>query len=840
MRYLKQALLLALVATTLVGCKADSTSSSNTPGTVVTNPGGGGNPVEPPPPVPLTYDVNVRRTSFGVPHINAADFGSMGFGYGYVHAEDNLCVLLEDLITIRGERARYLGRNGPNYVIVANGANASPLNSDFFWKLLATDEAVAALKADIVSEAAAATKGFAEGFNRYLAEIKAGQHPGRHTTCRDADWLQEISEDDMYRRYFRLGLLASSSVFVNEIASAQPPSPTNVPVPVSASAIAALPTDSLPFPLGGDLGIGSNMYALGPKATATGRSMLFGNPHFPWTGTERLYLSHLQVGDTEIMGASLYGVPAVLIGFNDKFAWSHTVSTAYRFGFYELTLNPADPTQYLYDGEFVQMEAVPITITVKEDDGSLTEESRTLYRSHYGPMLEFAVSGVTIFEWSYAKAYTLRDVNAENTRLINQFFEWNSAQSLEEFIELHGSVLGVPWVNTAATGPGKNAYYGDVTVVPHVTDAQARQCGTSPLSLAFEQLAPGLPLLDGSRVDCEFGTDADAPVPGIFGRANLPVLEREDWVHNCNDSYWATHPAELVTGFAKIIGAENTERSLRTRLCMQQIINQLNVGATGDAESTPTATPFTHDLLKDVVLDSAVLSEQLARSAVLSDYCSGGTLLGSDGLVDISAACAVLKDWDGKNNLDSVGGHLWREFWRGARSANLLWTTPYSGSPLVTGDPVNTPSGLATFNPEVQRAFADAVTRIESSPFALNTPLRQIQFSGIHPATATEDRIPVFGGEGFEGSFTIISAGSLKDTGYNVTFGNSYIQTVTWDQNDQPIADAFVTYSQSTDPASPYFRDMTEAYSRKEWIRLPYQEADIAADTKQTYVFKIQ
>lgn len=836
MKCVNQVLLLVVFAAVFVGCKADSTSSSDTPASsVVTNPGGDDNGA-----TPLTYDVTVRRTSFGVPHINAADYGSMGFGYGYVHAEDNLCVLLEDLITIRGERARYFGRSGDNYLIVANGANASPIDSDFFWKLLATDEAIANLKADIVPEATAATKGFAEGFNLYLSEIKAGQHPGRHAACRGEDWLLEISEDDMYRRYFRLGLLASSSVFVNEIANAQPPSSSNVPLPVSASAILDLPGDSLPFPLGGDLDIGSNMYALGPKATATGRSMLFGNPHFPWTGTERLYLSHLNVGDTEIMGASLYGVPAVLIGFNDKFAWSHTVSTAYRFGFYELTLNPADPTQYLYDGEYLQMEAVPITITVKEDDGSLTEESRTLHRSHYGPMLEFAVEDVTIFEWSYAKAYTLRDVNAENTRLINQFFKWNSAKSLEEFIELHASVLGVPWVNTTATGPGKNAYYGDVTVVPHVTDEQARQCSTSPLALAFEQLAPGLPLLDGSRADCEFGTDADAPVPGIFGRANLPVLEREDWVHNCNDSYWATHPAELLTGFAKIIGAENTERSLRTRLCMQQIINELNVGATGDAETTASITPFTHDRLKEAVLSSAVLSEQLARDAVLADYCPGGTLLGSAGPVDISSACAVLTAWDGNNNLDSVGGHIWREFWRGASRADLLWTTPYSGSPLATGDPVNTPSGLATFNPQVQRAFADAVTRIESSPFDLDTPLRQIQFSGIHPETSTEDRIPIFGGEGFEGSFTIISAGSLKDSGYNVTFGNSYIQTVTWDQNDQPIADAFVTYSQSTDPASPYFRDMTEAYSRKEWIRLPYQEADIAADTQQTYVFKIE
>src|SRR3546814_5270324 len=80
--------------------------------------------------------------------------------------------------------------------------------------------------------------------------------------------------------------------------------------------------------------------------------LLWGNPHFPWSGTERLYLAHLTIpGRFDIMGASLYGLPAVLIGFNDHFAWSHTVSTASRFTLYELTLNPLNPKQYLYDGK---------------------------------------------------------------------------------------------------------------------------------------------------------------------------------------------------------------------------------------------------------------------------------------------------------------------------------------------------------------------------------------------------------------------------------------------------------------------------------------------------------
>ncbi|MGB1581415.1 MAG: penicillin acylase family protein, partial [Nevskiales bacterium] len=568
-----------------------------------------------------------------------------------------------------------------------------------------------------------------------------------------------------------------------------------------------------------------NMYALGPDAVSN-ESLLLGNPHFPWTGTERLYLSHLQLPDAEIMGASLYGVPAALIGFNEHFAWSHTVSTAFRFTFYELTLNPTDPTQYLYEGEMRDMEATDVVVDILEEDGSVSTETRTLYRSHYGPMLEFGVSGVPVLEWTPLKAYTLRDANAENDRLMNQFFRWNRAKSYEEFVELHSSVLGIPWVNTAATGPGKPAYYGDVTVVPNVPDSKVQTCGAQPLQTALDLLMPGLPILDGSRASCEWDSDEDAPAPGIFGPANLPKITRNDWVHNCNDSYWLSNPAEPLTGFDAIIGNEDAERTLRTRLCMQQVIKRL------DGSDGRPGNRFDLDTLQDIALESTVLSEQLARQTILDTLCAVPVpILGSSGPVDIAEACNVLAAWNGKNDLVSVGGHIWREFWRRLGGPlpvatplnDLIWTTPFSAA-----DPVNTPNGLNPLNPTVIQAFADGVQAVLDSPFELDTPMGQMQHSGVHDSI-----IPIFGGEHFAGSFTIANSrgGGLTDNGYEVTYGNSYIQTVTWNSQGQPVAEGFITYSQSGDPASPWYKAMTEAYSAKQWIKFPYTDAEIAADT---------
>lgn len=785
------------------------------------------------PSTPATgskYDVTVTRTQLGIPHIKAANFASAGYGYGYTFAEDNLCTMYDDYLTIRGERSKYIGPDG-TYSIPANSQTADNLSSDFFWKFMATDEVVAKLKASALPELQEVSLGYVDGFNRYIAELKAGQHPDRHLACRDAAYLQPITEADMYRRYYRLAVIASASVFVSGVGSAQPPSLTNPTGPILGAAEtkkALEESDALAF-FRGDRPFGSNMYAIGPEGSATGMPMVFGNPHFPWTGTERLYIAHVTIpGRMDIMGSALYGVPAVLIGFNDKFAWSHTVSTAYRFTLYQLELNPANPTQYLYDGAFRDMEPTELTVEVKQEDGSIVPMKRTLYRTHYGPMVglkqNLAPLGlVNLLPWTNAVGFTMRDANAENDRLINQFAKWDQAQSLTEFKALQKSVLGVPWVNTVAAGPGEKAYYADITVVPHVTDAQRQTCNAEPLSSVFGQIVKGVPLLHGSFSMCEWGSDDDAPAPGIFGASNLPSIERDDYVTNCNDSYWLVNANEKIEGYNSIIGPEGTERSLRTRLCILQAQRRM------DGTDGLDGKKFTYEQLKEITLGSALYSVELARDSVLNTLCPIGFALTTTGPVNIADACAVLQAWDGRANLDSRGAHLWREFWRRAiaapggipvnPTAPLNWLTPFSAD-----DPVNTPNTFNVALPTVQAALGDAVKAVQASGFALDEPFGNVQHSGVNGAD-----IPIFGGTGAEGAFTVVSGtGNLDADGYGVTYGNSYIQAVTWDDKGA-VAEGFITYSESTDPASPHFNDYTKEYSAKRWHRFPFHADEIAA-----------
>ena len=200
-------------------------------------------------------------------------------------------------------------------------------------------------------------------------------------------------------------------------------------------------------------------------------------------------------------------------------------------------------------------------------------------------------------------------------------------------------------------------------------------------------------------------------------------------------------------------------------------------------------------------------------------------MLTTAGPVDVGEACAAIENWSLRDNLDDVGGHVWREFFAGVTgiNANARWLTRFSAT-----DPVNTPRGLNVANPQVQQALGDAVTRISGAGVAMNAPLRSLQRSGV----IGDQTVPVFGGTGGEGAFTIISAPRLTDKGYPVTYGNSYIQTVTWSDNGPNAkvrAEGFITYSQSTDPANPHYFDFTQEYSAKRWHPFPFHADEIAA-----------
>src|SRR3954453_1995016 len=166
------------------------------------------------------YRAEIRRTSGGVPHVKARDYGSLGFGYGYADAQDQLCAFPDIVVTVSAHRSRYFGTDAdsPN-----GGTN---LQSDFFWKRIhdaRTVERLAKRKAPHgpAEKVRQTVKGFAAGYDAYLRKTGRAKLPD--PTCRGKAWVRPITARDVYRRFYQLGLRASSGNFLREIVTAAPP-----------------------------------------------------------------------------------------------------------------------------------------------------------------------------------------------------------------------------------------------------------------------------------------------------------------------------------------------------------------------------------------------------------------------------------------------------------------------------------------------------------------------------------------------------------------------------------------------------------------------------------------
>src|SRR5207244_13616961 len=120
-----------------------------------------------------------------------------------------------------------------------------------------------------------------------------------------------------------------------------------------------------------------------------------------------------------------------------------------------------------------------------------------------------------------------------------------------------------------------------------------------------------LPVLDGSRSSCQWGSDPDAVEPGTFGPSHMPHLFRSDYVENSNDSFWLTNPHQPLTGFARIIGNERSARSLRTRSGLVMIEQRLH-GTDGDP-----GNKFTLPLLQKMVFADRQYAGELFRNQLV-------------------------------------------------------------------------------------------------------------------------------------------------------------------------------------------------------------------------------
>jgi acyl-homoserine-lactone acylase len=770
-------------------------------------------------------EAEIIRNEQGIPTIEADSYKALGFGYGYAFAEDNICVIADTYLTSNAERSKWFGPDAESPEGFTN------LDSDLFYQRIKDRGTVADLYTRKPPEGPKAEvqqviKGYVAGYNRYLKDTGVAKIPD--PTCAGQPWVRPITKMDVYQRFYELTLYASGGVAIDGIAEAQPPATSARPQAYSTARAAAAEVTPAETEQVAELGseldfsgdTGSNAWGLGSEATATGGGMMLANPHFPWDGPRRFYQSHLVIpGELNVSGASLFGVPVVLIGHTEKLAWSHTVSTAFRFTPFQLTLDPNDPTSYLVDGQPRQMEQNTVTVEVKRPDGSVAPVSRTLYTTEYGPITN-SIEGESLFAWTPSTAFALFDANADNTRLLNHYFDTDHAQSTKDLLAILRKYQGIPWVNTIAADSKGRTLYADIGAVPNVDDAKATECASALGQITFSQL--GLPTLDGSRSECALTTDADSAAPGLMGASKQPFLERRDYVANSNDSYWLTNPEQPLEGFPRIIGSERTQRSLRTRLGLIMLRQRLA------GEDGKQGDKFTANQIRRLVFQDRHYAGELWREQLVA-YCNAHpTMVGSAGPVDVSGACAALAGWDEKVNLDSRGAILFARFMDKFGSGAGRFSTPFDLSA-----PVTTPAGLDTADPDLEPSLADAVTDLQAAGIPLDAA-----YGDFHTATRGAERIPIHGGEGGQGVFNAISDVWNPAAGYDdVRAGSSFVMVTSFDPATKcPRDRSILTYSLSANPNSEHFADQTRMFSQKQWVDPPFCPGEVARTAESVTV----
>ena len=340
--------------------------------------------------------IEIVDDAYGVPHIHAASIPDAFFGQGYVVARDRL-------FQIDFSQRRELGRM-----------------AEAFGSRFAQHDAAARLfhyRGDLDTElkrvprdVLACARAYVAGINARIDEVVADPAllpleyrildvaPLRWT-LRDLVIARGASignADDEVRRaqLAALGLLDLDAV----VAPLRPAHRMVVPdgldvAAVSKADLGILRLGRLPFgpdtPTAEPAGAiersnaGSNAWTVAPARTATGRAILANDPHLGIGGFGPRHVAHLTAPGLDVIGGGAPGLPGIMQGHTDRFAFGRTNFHIDQQDLFVLELHPDDPERYRHAGGWKHFERIDVAIPVK----GAPPEAATLRYAAQGPVV---------------------------------------------------------------------------------------------------------------------------------------------------------------------------------------------------------------------------------------------------------------------------------------------------------------------------------------------------------------------------------------------------------------------------------------------------------------------
>lgn len=345
-----------------------------------------------------TYDVEIVRDAYGVPHINGKTDADAAYGLAYAHSEDDFSTIEDVVAMTRGRYGALAGSDGAKV--------------DFALHLVGARETTAKRYKELSPEVRAVVEAYAAGLNHY-----AKKHPDEVRLSK----LFPVTGEDVVsgfvlRAPFFFGLDNTiGALFEDKDA---PPVDVEPMTPVGRN-----PEQN-----------GSNAFAIAPKRMADGKTWLISNSHQPYEGQVAWYEAVVHSGEgLDMAGALFPGSPFVLLGHNRNLGWTNTVNRPDLIDVYELALNEAGD-QYRFDGKWLPLKSERIWLRVKMGP-FVVPVPQTIYRSVHGPVIK-----------NKKGAFAIRYAAIDSVKLVEQYYRNPKAQNWEEWTKSM-SLGGIPATN---------------------------------------------------------------------------------------------------------------------------------------------------------------------------------------------------------------------------------------------------------------------------------------------------------------------------------------------------------------------------------------------------------
>jgi penicillin amidase len=376
----------------------------------------------------LRAKVEVYRDEWGMPHIYAQDAEDLFFAQGYVTAQDRLWQM---------EMNRRIGSGTLSEVL-----GDATLDDDRFIRTLGWRRVAEMEAGSLEGESKALLEAYAAGVNAFIDSHRGGLpleftvlgfEPEPWTPADSISWAKVMAWDlggNWEAELLRAQLI--EAVGEEKAAELSPPYPDDAPliVPPEVGGYGGLDVEDvvacyapLKKLLGtGGPGVGSNNWVVDGSKSATGMPLLANDMHLPLNLPSIWYEVHLVGGGFNVEGYSFPGVPGVIVGHNEDIAWGVTNVNPDVQDLYVEKINPENPDQYGYQGEWLDMEIIEEVIEV-EGQEPVVERVRS---THHGPIVTSVVEDLTdviSFQWTAL----------EPNRMIDSLFMLNRASNWDEF-----------------------------------------------------------------------------------------------------------------------------------------------------------------------------------------------------------------------------------------------------------------------------------------------------------------------------------------------------------------------------------------------------------------------